>query len=83
MNQKELKEAAWMPTSNDYYIKRIVSKEDADNDDTWYPYIYEVIQCNQCKKDSGYRSKSWFIIFRQVSGVLNNYTCDKCLSKHT
>ena len=80
MNIENLKEYAEMQTSNDYYFKLIVSKEDADNDHTWYPYIYEVIRCNNCKEDSEYRAKSWYLISRLESGVLNGYTCDKCKS---
>lgn len=78
MNRTKLEEKAQVPTSNDYLFKEIVSKEDADNDHTWYPYTYEAICCNTCKEDSGYRAKCWFILWRPVSGVLNSYTCDKC-----
>ena len=79
MDENYLKDHASAPTSNDYYFKDIVTKDQANEDNTWYPYIYETIKCNVCKKNSNYKAKSWFLIFRSGSGVLNGFTCEQCL----
>ena len=79
MDEKYLEDCASAPTSNDYYFKNIVTKDQAYKDNTWYPYIYETIKCNECKKDSGYKIKAWFLFFRPISGVLNGFTCEQCL----
>ena len=81
MDEKYLKDCATTPTSNDYYFKNIVTKKQANEDSTWYPYVYEIIRCNTCREDSGYMVKKWGLIFRPVSGPLSGFNCDKCM-KH-
>ncbi len=72
----DLEWEAERPTTNDFFFKTIVCKEDADNDKTWHPYIYRNLICFECNIDTGFRRKLWFGLFGP-SGCIICKSCTK------
>ena len=79
-NDTYLNNITQSPTSNDYYIKQIVTTEFKNNDNSTYPYKYQVIKCDFCNKESQYYRKLWFgfLSFDNIT-----YECNKCPNKNT
>lgn len=74
-DNKYLEDTVLAPTSNDYYVKQIVTKEFKENDDSYYPYTYQIIKCDFCNQESQYYRKLWFgfLCFDNIT-----YCCNSC-----
>lgn len=66
------------PTSNDHYFKQIVTHIYANQDTSWYPYLYQDINCKCCHKYLGYKVKKWFGFIYPSDARYNTCICSDC-----
>lgn len=60
---------------NDKIFNTYFTREAAEKDDSWFPYIYIDVKCEKCGKHSGYMKRKWFGMFPPSIGI---YVCENC-----